>query len=926
MGMAVDVRHLVGREDELAALLDLLAAPDGLFAAAVVVGEAGIGKTTLSLAAAEAAEARGYLVLSTRPSETEARFSFVGLADLIGGVVADVLPQLPRPQRRALEAALALSESDGAVAEEGAVAFAFLNVVRRLALGNRLLLVIDDVQWLDAPSLAIVRFALSRLARDRVTVILTARDEVPLWLQRGVAEERLLRIELGPLSVGALHELLRTREGDVLARPTLLRVWETSGGNPFFALELVGALRRRGGAGRLDPGGELPVPANLADLVQERLDRLGAPGTEVARIVALLAEPTVRLVEAAAGRRAETGLADTLGASILEVEDQRLRFAHPLLRSAVVARSTAPQRRALHARLAVLVPEGEERARHLALATARPSREVAAVVEAAAASVYARGAAAAAAELLDLAVRLTPPDDAADLRRRVLDCADRHCDAGDGRRAIALLEDACKTAPRGDARATVLARLARTMDVVVGGREAVHVFREALAEAEGDDALVAAIHLGLVGVVATEDGNRGLEHAELAVEAASRAGDATLRCDALATFGFVHFREGRGIPRERMEEALALERSLSQWPRIAPATWASGLQLVWSGELERARGPLEEWREALRVEENPDEESALWLLSLLEWRAGNWELAARHAADLLELRAQFGREGDQPVSAWPAALIAAHRGQIEDARDRSERSLALAEAHGVRVALSGHRWVLGFIELSCGEPAKALEYLEPAWEIRDGLRQLEPGFQWELADTLEALIAVGEFEQAETKLVPVEERARALDRSWALAITARCRGLLCGARGDLAGAQAGFERALAEHARTQDPFQHARTLLAFGATQRRAKQRGAARATLEQALAIFEQLGALLWAERAHAELQRIGGRGPSRGELTEAESRIAALVAEGRTNREVAAALFVTEHTVERALTRTYRKLGVRSRAELAHRLGHES
>ena len=196
----------------------------------------------------------------------------------------------------------------------------------------------------------------------------------------------------------------------------------------------------------------------------------------------------------------------------------------------------------------------------------------------------------------------------------------------------------------------------------------------------------------------------------------------------------------------------------------------------------------------------------------------------------------------------------------------------------------------------------------------------------ELADTLEALIAVGELEEAERKLVPWEERARALDRSWALAITARCRALLLAARGDLEGAQAGFERALAEHARTQDPFQHARTLLAHGVTQRRAKQRGAARVTLEQALAIFERLGAPLWAEQARSELARIGGRAPSRGELTEAERRIAALVAEGRTNREVAAALFVTEHTVEGALTRAYRKLGVRSRAELAHRLAHES
>jgi DNA-binding CsgD family transcriptional regulator len=187
------------------------------------------------------------------------------------------------------------------------------------------------------------------------------------------------------------------------------------------------------------------------------------------------------------------------------------------------------------------------------------------------------------------------------------------------------------------------------------------------------------------------------------------------------------------------------------------------------------------------------------------------------------------------------------------------------------------------------------------------------------------LIAVGALAEAERKLVPWEKRARTLDRSWALAITARCRALLFAAQGDLAAARAGFERALAEHARTQDPFQHARTLLAQGVTQRRAKQRGSARVTLEQALASFERLGAPLWAQKAQAELTRIAGRAPARGELTEAERQIAALVAAGRTNREVAAALFVTEHTVEGALTRAYRKLGVRSRTELAHRLAHE-
>ncbi len=920
--MAVGVQHLVGREEELAALFDLLDTPDELPVFAAVVGAAGIGKTTLWLAATEAADARGYLVLSCRASEAEARFSFVGLADLIGDVVPNVLPQLPRPQRRALEAALALSEPDGRPAEESVVAFAFLNVLRKLAVGNRLLLAIDDVQWLDAPSLAIVRFALARLGAEPVAVLMTARDEPPRWLRRGVPEARLRTIELGPLSVGALNELLRTRAGVVLPRPTLLRIWETSGGNPFFALELASAVQRRGG--RVDPGDELPIPANLDELVHERIDRLGPPGFQVARVVAVLADPTMRLVETAAGSRGETGLRDAIDTGILEVDGERLRFTHPLLRSAVSARATTAERRSLHAQLAELAPSTEERARHLALAAARPSREIAEVVEKAADSAHARGAATAAAELAELAVGLTPVADVANVRRRVLVCADRLWAAGDGRRAIAMLEQAREVAPPGPARAAVLARLAHTVADLIGAREAIDLGREALAEAGGDAALEAEIHLNLADL--GKDRDWGLADAELAVEAAARAGDAALRCRALANFGYLHFRAGRGIPSERMEEALRLERSLPQGRLTGAATFVLANQLIWAGELEQARPLLEDQREAMDALGDPGEAGVLWLLAVLEWRAGNWELGARHAADSLALRAAFGREGEQPIAELPAAVIAAHQGRVEDARARSKRALVLSEAEDIRIAQSGHRWVLGFIELSLGDAAAALEYLERAWEIRDSVRALDPGHRLELGDTLEALIAVGELDEAEQKLVPWEERSKALDRSGALAITARCRALLHASRGDFAGAHAGFENALVEHARTQDPFQHARTLLAQGVTQRRAKQRGAARVTLELAHAGFERLGAPLWAQRAQSELARVGGRAPSRGELTEAEHRIAALVAEGHTNREVAAALFVTEHTVEGALTRVYRKLGVRSRTELAHRLGHRT
>ena len=199
---------------------------------------------------------------------------------------------------------------------------------------------------------------------------------------------------------------------------------------------------------------------------------------------------------------------------------------------------------------------------------------------------------------------------------------------------------------------------------------------------------------------------------------------------------------------------------------------------------------------------------------------------------------------------------------------------------------------------------------------------LEPAQRLELGDLLEALISLSRLDEAEEILGFWQPRAEGVDRAWALAILARCRGLLLAAHGDADDALASFECALAEHARDIDPFQRARTLLALGRTQRRAKKRGAARTTLEEALVEFERVGAPLWAEQARAELARISGRAPSSGELTEGERRIADLVAEGHTNREVAASLFLTEHSVETALTRVYRKLGVRSRAELARLL----
>jgi len=910
--------EIVGRDEELGSLHAFLDRATGGPAALVLQGEAGIGKSTLWLGGVEAARERGFRVLSCRPSEAETRFSFAGLTDLIGDVVEAALPELPPLQQRALEAALLLGESEGQ-ADERVIAAAFLSTLKTLSRSEELVVAVDDLQWLDAPSLATLRFALPRLRAEPVAALLAVRGEIPAWLLRGVPEERLLIIELRHLSLGAIHELLRTRLGAVFPRPALRRIWEASAGNPFFALELARALQRRGGT--LEPGEELPIPANLDELVRERIDGLSDSALGVARIVAVLADPTVSLVEAAAGRRARTGLANALEASVLDLDGERLRFTHPLLGSAVAAGFPPARRRSLHARLAEMVPTREERARHLALAAGGPSREISFVLEDAARTAHARGAPTAAAELAEHALRLTPVADVEDARRRQLTAADRHFEAGDNDRAIALLDQARAAAAPGAERATVLVHLAPVTKDVRGPREAVALYREALGEAEGDDALEAMIHLSLAELMRFSEGvELGVEHAELAVRAASRAGDATLRCRALAACGLLRFNAGQGIPRAEMEKALVLERALPEWPLGDGPTWAFCHQLWWSDDLDLARPLLHEFREALHARNDPEEATALWHLGFLEWRAGNWELAARYLADSLSLTTQTGRVGMWPAQEAPATVVAAHRGQIDEARAQAEHAVAEAEAEGIRIAESGHRWVLGFIELSLGNAAAALEHLRRSHKIRDTF-VFEPGMRLELADTLEALIAVGEHDEAERILVLWEERARALDRAWALAWLARCRALLLAARGDVQGAFGEFDRALAEHARSVDPFHHARTLLALGVTQRRAKQRGAARATLDSALEIFERLGAPLWAEKARAELGRIGGRTREDG-LTPAEHRVAALVAEGRTNREVAATLFLSERTVASHLTHIYAKLAVRSRTELAHRL----
>ena len=910
---------VIGRDDELALLGNFVSALATGPAAFVLVGEAGVGKTTLWRAGADAARERGCRVLETRPSEAEARLAFAGLGDLLEPALDDLLDALPVPQADALRVALLLKRPTGAPPNERGVALAFLNALRELAADRPTVVAVDDLQWLDSPSAAVLAFAWRRL-RDEPAGLLASRrtgEPAPLSLAE---DDRARRLDVTPLSAGAVHRLLQEHVGLVLPRPALRRLYEVAAGNAFYALELGRALQR---SGTTPVAGEpLPVPEGLRELLHERLDALPASTRSALAAAAALSQPTLSLLEQA-GHQADA-LEPAVAAQVLRIDDGALRFVHPLLASAAYDDIDAGARRELHRRLAGVVDDEEERSRHLALAVDGPDADVAAALERAAEHARARGASAAAAELSEQACRLTPPDALADLHRRTVGAGLYCFDAGDPGRAIELLEEARAAAPAGSHRAEALAALSRAHRFAGDQPLAAELARQAMAEAGADDRVRGEAAQGLAATLfyLRQDLVEGVELAALAAECATRAHDEALRVESLCLRGLLECLVGRPEAADTIRQVAELAGSAVYGRVLSAPAQNLGVFALWTDGPEAAGFLREAHDDAVARGDEGSVPMVLAQLAQAEYLAGRWAESAQVAEEASEVAVQTGQPPMLAYSLATRALVRASLGREAEARSDADRALELAgEERGMAAAKIHSVWALGVLELSLDRPAEAVRLLSPQRERLVAAGVGEPGTMRFVPDEVEALVELGRADEAEAPLRWLEERARILDRASALGAAARCRGLLAAARGDSAAAGAAFERALTEHARITNPFERARTLLAFGAAQRRAKKKSAARETLGNALAIFETLGAALWANKARAELKSIGGRAPSAGELTPAEERVAALVAEGHTNREVASLLFVTDHTVEFHLSRIYRKLGVRSRAELARR-----
>jgi hypothetical protein len=642
--------------------------------------------------------------------------AFAGLTDLLGGVLAEAVSDLPAPQRRALEAALLLE--DGPRSDHQAVGAGTLSVLRALAAHAPVLIAVDDVQWLDRPSARALAFAVRRLEREPVRVLASLRSgprepAAPVELADILDHAGSRRLRLAPLSVGAVERLLADALGMTLPRSALLRLHETAGGNPFFALELGRALTD---AGALPgPGQPLPVPDDLQVLLVDRVRRLPASVREVLLLASLLSQPTEDTLERAVGAGWDDALDRGRRAGIIDVVAGAVRFTHPLLTSAVAASASPRQRRGAHARLAGAVHGQEERARHLALATPEPDEDVALALEQASTDARRRGAPDAAAELAELACGLTPVGRRRDALRRCTLAGDARFAAGDTSLAAEHFTRAAAMADPGAQRAGALWHLARVRyihDDILGARV---LLEEARGDAGDDLALCAAIEHDLVyPAFASGDLRTTLRHARAAADLAEQVGAIPILAGALSQIAVTELMLGHGARWELLERA----RQLEDWDDPRPAALRPTLVAAhiasWLDRLDEARSLLLEGERELV--DRGDDGALPWVwyrLAELDCWSGDWERGHERAVAADRLAIQTGQRALRPPTCYAVALLAAHLGRVDEARHAAEEGASASMAAGLPIGLAANLGVLGFLELSVGHPDRAHDLFGP---------------------------------------------------------------------------------------------------------------------------------------------------------------------------------------------------------------------
>lgn len=910
------------RATETQAITDFLDTASQRPSVLIVDGEAGIGKTTLWAVGIEQAARRGFTLLSSRPAAAESVLAYASLADLLGGIDAAVIAALPEPQRVALDWVF-MAASEGSATDRRMVAAAFLSVLRALERESPLLLAIDDLQWLDPSSAYIVTFAVRRLT-GRVGVLATIRTDPASPLVAPTLELStpgdVHRIHVLPLQLGGLQTVVSEQLKRSYSRPVMDRIHRLSGGNPFYALELARAIDTQDTP-------DAVLPGTLAELMDARIGTLDTTVDDVLLAAASLSAPTVEMVARAVGlptARTQSALEDAESRGIVAIDRLHLRFAHPLLAHAVYTHAAPTRRRGMHLRLAGIVDQPELKARHLALATTRGDQETLDALDVAAQMALRRGAPVAAAELVDLARTL-----GGDTPRRRLQSANLHYRAGDIERARELLDHTVAEAPTGLLRAEALCLMATIFLAEDRSAEGAEYLERALPDAQDDPAQTTQILVHLSFAQATTG---RLDEAMRTIDEAVARGEELenphLLSQALGFRTMMRFLLGNGVDEAGLQRALQLEDLSEDTPLgTVGAHGQNSVLLAWTGHLEEADQALLDLRRRglERGEETDLEVLSFHRFMVAIWR-GDFAEASAISDESMQVALQLNRDYAFRAAHTTRATLAAYRGQEPDARDAFASAFAAHERLGEPQTSEWTFWALAFFEVSLGNHDAALRVLDPMVDfLHMGIVGTEMRTALFVPDAAEAMVAVGRVDDAERIVDLFEANGRKVDRAWMLALGARCRAMVLAARGEIDAALAAAQRAMTEHERLAMPFERARTQLLLGELQCRKRQKDPATATLGEALVTFEALGTTLWADRARAGLARAESRSNRADALTASEQRIAELAASGMTNRDVAAMLFISPKTVEANLARAYRKLGIRSRAELGRRMSQQ-
>ncbi|WP_217207334.1 LuxR family transcriptional regulator [Streptomyces sp. AC550_RSS872] len=919
---------VIGREELFTAAREQL----GRGGSVLLHGPAGIGKSTVLRALAGEYGGAARTVLRCSPTESESHLPFLALADLLGLVLDEVSERLPAAQRTALESALT-GRGESTLQRDGlALRLAVLSALRALAATGPVLVVADDLQWLDPASAELLGFAARRLGDTPVRMLFAVRTEGQEYDRHlRASPPDTLAVRLGPLSRAQLSALLDHRGYTGLPRSTVRDIHRTSGGNALFALELARALAENPTPPR--PGEPLPVPTSLRALVLNRLEMLSEEARRTLLVASAGARPTVALLHAA-GRdnaEAETAQAAALGLLATEPEGPAVRFAHPMVSAALYAEAPAQERRAAHAALSTAASDPIERARHLALATHGTDPEVAARLAEAAALARDRGAPSVAAQLGLLAARHTPADSEPSPEVVRLTAAEDAITAGelDLARDIAREVLSRTTVPEDRVRAWII-----VIDTAGHAMTEVDaIFPQALADAGDDPRLLALVHYQLTwrALLVEGDFDEARGEAAYAAELAGRAGDRYTELMALAFQAQIETLMGHADAPATIRRAL----EEPQDPRVACHHNGAGYSrfrwLIMSDQLAEARATVTALlREVRRRGSVESEVHFLRGVAETELHSGHCGRALDLARESLRLARDTGI--GEVASAVLTSLAEAAGGEVDRALALAREAVEHAEEDGDQMYVSRALAALGHAQLVAGDVEAAVVSLRRVREVEQGLGITDPARGRWHGDLAEALVRSGEIAEAQDVIDVTREVAVRLDRESVLAVLDRAEALLRAARGERDAAVAQLTSAQDRLGNLGYSLEEARA--AFALAQLRTRTPGPT--SYDEAARLFRRCRALPWLRQveAAAAARPVGAAAaptvsPPSGPdgldglaaldgLASMERQVAALVMEGATNREIAARLFISVKTVEATLTRVYRKLGIRSRVDI--------